>query len=114
MIPAVVSRPGKGQCEPSPAECREVAEFLQGFANPVRVEILCTLKDGEKSVGEIAQAVGAKQSNISQQLHILMAKGYVAKRREERNIFYRVLRSEIYKVMEHIFRLVCGCGLSGD
>jgi len=93
--------------KPTRAECREMADFLQGFSNPVRVEIMCALRDGEKSVGEIAQSVGAKQSNISQQLQILMAKGYVTRRREERNIFYRVPRTEIYEVMEHIFRLVC-------
>jgi DNA-binding transcriptional ArsR family regulator len=93
--------------KPTRAECREMADFLQGFSNPVRVEIMCALRDGEKSVGEIAQTVGAKQSNISQQLQILMSKGYVTKRREERNIFYRVPRTEIYEVMEHIFRLVC-------
>ncbi|MDA8334037.1 MAG: metalloregulator ArsR/SmtB family transcription factor [Peptococcaceae bacterium] len=93
--------------KPTRVECREMADFLQGFANPVRVEILCVLRDGEKSVGEIAQAVGAKQSNISQQLQILQSKGYLAKRRDERNIYYRVQKTEIYDVMEHIFRLVC-------
>ncbi|HUW64674.1 MAG TPA: metalloregulator ArsR/SmtB family transcription factor [Spirochaetia bacterium] len=93
--------------KPTRAECREVADFLQGFSNPVRVEIMCSLRDGEKSVGDIAGRVGAKQSNISQQLQILMAKGYVAKRREERNIYYRVQKTEIYEVMEHIFQLIC-------
>jgi len=93
--------------KPTPDECRRMAEFLQGFSNPVRVEIMCALRDGEKSVGEIAESVGAKQSNISQQLQILMAKGYVTRRREERNIYYRVSKADIYEVMESIFRLVC-------
>lgn len=93
--------------KPTRAECREMAEFLQGFANPVRVQIMCALRDGEKSVGEIADKVGAKQSNISAQLHILMAKGYVVRRRQERNIFYRAQRTEIFAVMEQVFRLIC-------
>jgi ArsR family transcriptional regulator len=72
---------------------------------------MCALRDGEKSVGEIAEFVGAKQSNISQQLQILMTKGYVARRREERNILYRVSRTEIIRVMSYIFELVCReCG----
>ena len=100
--------------KPTRAECREVAEFLQGFSNPVRVEIMCALREGEKNVGEVAERVGAKQSNISQQLQILMAKGYVAKRREERNIFYRVQKTEIYDVMEHIFRLICRRGVPDE
>lgn len=93
--------------KPTPEECREMADFLQGFSNAVRVQIMCALRDGEKSVGEIATVVGAKQSNISQQLHVLTSKGYVVKRREERNIYYRVERTEIFAVMEQIFRMVC-------
>jgi ArsR family transcriptional regulator len=57
--------------------------------------------------------VGAKQSNISQQLQILMAKGYVVRRREEHNILYRVPRTEIFKVMGHILELVCQGSLDG-
>lgn len=91
---------------PTWEECQMVAEFLQGFSNPVRVKILCVLREGEKSVGEIAEALDAKQSNISQQLQILMTKGYVVKRREERNIFYSVRDHRIYAVMEHIRTLV--------
>lgn len=90
---------------PTWEECQRVAEFLQGISNPVRVKILCALWEGEKSVGEIAEYLNAKQSNISQQLQILMAKGYVVKRREERNVYYSVRDSRIYAVMEQIRRL---------
>ncbi|RJQ28412.1 MAG: ArsR family transcriptional regulator [Peptococcaceae bacterium] len=87
-------------------ECQQVAEFLQGFSNPVRVKILCALRDGEKSVGQIAEMLNAKQSNISQQLQILMNKGHVVKRREERNIYYNVRCPGIFAVMENIMRLI--------
>lgn len=93
---------------PNPDECRQIAEFLQGFSNPLRIRIMCALRDGEKSVGEIAEWVGAKQSNISQQLQVLMAKGYVARRREERNILYQAAKTDIFVVMGHILELVCG------
>ena len=94
------------------AGCREMAEFLQWFSNPVRVEILCVLRDGEKSAGEITRRVGAKKSNISQQLSVLTAKGYVVKRRDERNIYYRLQGPEMCEVMEHILHLVCWSGLT--
>jgi len=90
---------------PTWEECQRVADFLQGFSNPVRVKILCALREGEKSVGEIAEYLNAKQSNISQQLQILMVKGYVVKRREERNVYYSVRDPRIYAVMEQIRRL---------
>jgi ArsR family transcriptional regulator len=98
--------------KPTHEECQQIAEFLQGFSNPVRIRIMCALRDGEKSVGEIAVLVGAKQSNISQQLQILMTKGYVTRRREERNILYRASRTELYRIMEHICTFVCHGDLS--
>ncbi|MDA8334036.1 MAG: hypothetical protein M0Z41_03425 [Peptococcaceae bacterium] len=54
------------QYKPTRAECREVADFLQGFSNPVRVEIMCALRDGpvhpkkgSVCVGEINPVNGA-------------------------------------------------------
>lgn len=99
---------------PTWEECQMVADFLQGFSNPVRVKILCVLRQGEKSVGEIAGALDAKQSNISQQLQVLMTKGYVMKRREERNIYYSVRDHRIYEVMEHIRSLVISPVTDGE
>ncbi|WP_427854643.1 ArsR/SmtB family transcription factor [Desulfotomaculum copahuensis] len=83
-------------------ECQQVSEFLQGFSNPVRLKVLCTLHDHEKSVGEIAALLNAKPSNISQQLKILMSRGYVSKRREERNVYYSIRSKEIYDLLEYL------------
>jgi len=82
-----------------------MADFLQGLANPLRVEILCSLRDGERSVGEIARRVGSNPSNVSRQLQILMTKGYVVRRREEQNVFYRVPEA-VYGLMTEVFRFV--------
>lgn len=90
----------------SKSECTLVAEFLQGLANPVRVKILCALREGEKSVGEIVRETGEKQSNVSQQLQILLHKGYLSRRREERNVFYAIKKPELFTLMEQIRTLV--------
>lgn len=75
---------------------------MQGFSNPVRLKVLCALQDHERSVGEIAARLNAKPSNISQQLHILMSKGFVVKRREERNVYYSIRNKEINMLLEHL------------
>lgn len=90
----------------SKSECTLVAEFLQGLANSVRVKILCALREGEKSVSEIVRETGEKQSNVSQQLQILLHKGYLSRRREERNVFYAIKKAELFTLMEQIRSLV--------
>lgn len=87
-------------------ECERVAEFLQGFTNPVRIKILCVLRQGEKNVSEIAELIGEKQSNVSQQLKILAIKGYVVRHRRERNIYYSLRNEDICRLMEMIQQVV--------
>ncbi|MDN5345092.1 MAG: hypothetical protein PWQ18_1206 [Clostridia bacterium] len=94
----------------SRSECTRVAEFLQGLANPARVKILCALREGEKSVGEIVRETGEKQSNVSQQLQVLLHKGYLSRRRAERNIFYAIKKPELFALMEQVRALVLAEG----
>ena len=50
------------------------AEISKTMAHPLRLAILHYLKDGEKTVNELTQTLGASQSNISQHLSINEAK----------------------------------------
>jgi ArsR family transcriptional regulator len=54
------------------------------------VKLLYQLLDGEKCVGEIAEAVGISQSATSHQLRFLKEKGVVGNRRAGQSIFYRL------------------------
>ena len=40
------------------AQAEEAATFLKSLANPVRLKILCTLVEGECSVGALAERAG--------------------------------------------------------
>ena len=42
-------------------------DLLKALASPSRMRILCQLVDGEKSVGQIAIAIGARETAVSQQ-----------------------------------------------
>ncbi|NPV52580.1 MAG: winged helix-turn-helix transcriptional regulator [Firmicutes bacterium] len=86
----------------TPEECEAVARFLQGFSNPVRIRILCAIHLAEKGVSEIAREIGEKESNISQQLRVLEAKGFVMRRRSGQHVFYRIKDSAICAVMERV------------
>lgn len=64
-----------------------IAEYFKVLSEPLRIRILNALRDGEKSVGEIAEAVNSSQPNVSKHLGILIKAGLVT-RRQEKNVAY--------------------------
>jgi len=80
------------------------AEICKVLANPKRIRIISVLKDGEKSVTEISNALEISQSNTSQHLMIMKPKGVVKSRREGREIFYRIAVPELSLACEFVGR----------
>lgn len=71
------------------------AKFFRGLADPARLNILETLLDGEKSVGEIMAKTGLSQSNCSGHLTCLKECGLVSCRRDGRFIYYHLADQQI-------------------
>ncbi|QPC98376.1 MULTISPECIES: ArsR/SmtB family transcription factor [Qipengyuania] len=65
------------------------AELLRAIAHPVRLQILCAIKD-EHAVSEIEDITGIAQPGLSQQLAILRKADLVITRRHGKQIFYQV------------------------
>ncbi len=57
------------------------SEFLKSLSGRSRLQILCHLWEGEKSVGELVRLTGARDTAVSQQLALLRKDGIVAARR---------------------------------
>ena len=81
--------------------CEQVIGLFQLLSNKVRFRIICMLLHGEACVQEIADVVAEGQmSNISQQLRMLRLSGVVAKRRDKKQIQYRVIDERIGGLIE--------------
>lgn len=65
------------------------AELLRAIAHPVRLQILCAIKE-EHAVSEIEDMTGIAQPGLSQQLAILRKADLVTTRRHGKQIFYKV------------------------
>lgn len=63
-------------------------DFLKAIATPTRLMLLCNLMEGERTVTELAEVVGAKQSLTSHHLNRLKLSGLVTARRDEKFIYY--------------------------
>lgn len=71
------------------------AEVCKTLGSPVRIEILNSLRDGEKTVGQLSEELKLRQANVSQHLAVLRQRQVVATRKEGTSIYYRVSNPKI-------------------
>lgn len=64
------------------------AGLCKSLADPKRLMIIHELRDGAKSVAELAESLGLKQSNTSQHLAVLRKTGVVVPQRQNNAIYY--------------------------
>ncbi|MEZ5840994.1 MAG: metalloregulator ArsR/SmtB family transcription factor [Hyphomicrobiales bacterium] len=81
--------------------------FLKLFGNEGRLQVLCTLAEGERSVSELETLLGIRQSALSQHLARLRAEKVVATRRDGKNIFYSLASDRVRTVIETVYDLFC-------
>jgi len=79
---------------------RMQAEFCKGMAHPKRIQIIAMLKNGEKTVNELARLTGIPQANMSQHLSILRQLGLLVTRRDGTNIYYSISDDRIVEACE--------------
>lgn len=81
------------------------AAYLKALAHPARLTIVNVLRHGEACVCHLEAALGYRQSYISQQLSVLRTAGLVQERREGWNIYYSVIRQELFEILDSVGRL---------
>jgi ArsR family transcriptional regulator len=82
-------------------EIRELAQrqsaLCKIFSNTQRVLILWFLSGGERTVSEIAWAIGASLPSTSQHLRLMELNEILESRREKHNIYYRVDENKLIR-----------------
>jgi len=110
-------RPGSEADSPAQAKAIpdetwvRVARTLKAVAHPERLRILHLLEGGERSVGAIVEALGAKPAVTSQQLGLMRDRGVLAARREGNHVYYRIANRHVVNVI-HCIRRSCRTGES--
>ena len=85
----------------------QVCEIMTLLSNRSRLMILCLLTEGEKSVGQLAEAIGARDTAVSQQLAVLRRERIVKVRREGQTMFYRIVRQDVGALLEFLYAAYC-------
>jgi DNA-binding transcriptional ArsR family regulator len=85
----------------------DATQLLKALANENRLMILCTLADGEQSVGQLNDRIALSQSALSQHLALLRRDGLVRTRRESQTIHYSMADGPAAKVIGLLHDLYC-------
>lgn len=85
----------------------EAGRFLKALCNEHRLLILCSLAEGEKSVGELERLLDIRQPHLSQHLTRLRADGLVRTRRVSRSVLYSLGSVPAERVIGLLYELFC-------
>ena len=85
---------------------RRQAELCKSLADAKRLMILNGLKDGPKSVGELAEIAGLKQSNASQHIGILRRAGVIKPERQGNTVYYSLATPKIAAACDMVRQVI--------
>jgi DNA-binding transcriptional ArsR family regulator len=86
-----------------------IAERFKVLGEPARLQILQTLRRGERTVSELVEETGMGQANVSKHLQQLLAHGFVIRRKEGLYAWYRLADQDVFRLCD----IMCG-GLERD
>ncbi len=75
----------------TPRSAEVIAQRLRVLGQPVRVRLIQELdRNGEMTVGALAEVLGERLHNVSQHLALLRTAGVVQRRHRGREVWYRL------------------------
>jgi DNA-binding transcriptional ArsR family regulator len=78
----------------------QVAAYLQVLAEPMRLKILHVLRSGDRTVGQVVEALEGNQANVSKHLRILFDAGIVSRRTEGTSAIYGISDPAIFDLCD--------------
>lgn len=81
-----------------------VAQRFRVLGEPMRIKLLDRLREGDATVGELQQALGASQQNVSKHLGILHDAGMVSRSKDGNHTRYSISDPDVFQLCDQ----VCG------
>jgi len=81
-----------------------IAQRFRAMGEPMRLRLLMSLQDGERTVTELVERHETSQANISKHLQVLTGVGLLKRRKQGLNVFYAIADPSIFNMCE----MVCG------
>ena len=81
-----------------------VAQRFRVLGEPMRIKLLDRLREGDATVGELQEALGASQQNVSKHLGVLHAAGMVSRTKDGNHTRYSISDPSVFELCDQ----VCG------
>ena len=81
-----------------------IAQRFRVLGEPMRIKLLDALRDGDASVGELVERLGASQQNVSKHLGVLHQAGVVTRTKDGTFVRYAIADAGVFQLCEQ----VCG------
>ncbi len=81
-----------------------VAQRFRVLGEPMRIKLLDRLRDGDATVGELQEALGASQQNVSKHLGVLHGAGMVSRSKDGNHTRYSISDPSVFELCDQ----VCG------
>jgi DNA-binding transcriptional ArsR family regulator len=92
----------------------DVSDLLKSMGHPIRLKILCLLRENELPVGELQAKIQTTSGNISQHLAILRNQGIIAYRKDANFIYNSISDPRVLLLMETLKTLFCDAEGQGN
>ena len=81
-----------------------IARRFRVLGEPIRIRLLDQLRDGERSVNDLAVHLDAGQQNVSKHLSMLADERILARRKDGNHVYYRIVDDGVLGLCKQ----VCG------
>jgi len=82
------------------------AELCKALSDPKRLHIIKELRGGERTVSELTEILGLKQSNTSQHLAVLRRIGVISPRKKGSTVYYRLANPKIAEACDLVREVI--------
>jgi len=89
------------------AAADRASDLLKALSNRHRLLIICQLIDGERSVGDLAEFLGLRDSTVSQHLALLRKDKLVSARRDAQTIYYSIASDPARELLKTLYQVYC-------
>jgi DNA-binding transcriptional ArsR family regulator len=90
---------------PLPEELVElIAQRFRVLGEPTRIKLLDRLREGDATVHELQDTLGASQQNVSKHLSVLLNAGMVSRTKQGTSARYAIADEGVFTLCDH----VCG------
>ena len=88
----------------------ELLDFVKAIGSESRMKILLLFLDGqERTVNQIAEAVGLGQPTTSEHLAIMKRSGVLVSTKDGKEVYYRPDRGQIVRFLETLTTMLKDC-----